>query len=158
MNESKSNLERVRAIIRSQYFWGIVAIFLLLLINLIKDPSYLNLSYNPTTGAFVGNIIDILRAAAPILMIAVGVCLPVCFLLSFVSLIVAARAADRDISALPASTTRTGGVRLMPVEVLVAGERRGRLLHVARRASCSPTSTRSSAPSRRRRSSWPSWP
>ncbi|MBR22052.1 MAG: sugar ABC transporter permease [Leifsonia sp.] len=75
MNESKSNLERVRAIIRSQYFWGIVAIFLLLLINLIKDPSYLNLSYNPTTGAFVGNIIDILRAAAPILMIAVGVCL-----------------------------------------------------------------------------------
>lgn len=62
-------------LVRKQFVWGIVAIVLLLLINLSKDPGYLSISYNPATGAFVGNLIDILRAAAPIMMIAVGMCL-----------------------------------------------------------------------------------
>ncbi|MGO1258809.1 MAG: ABC transporter permease [Brachybacterium sp.] len=62
-------------LIRRPYFWGIIAIALLLLINTLKDPGYLAVSYNETTGSLVGNIIDILRAAAPIAMISVGMCL-----------------------------------------------------------------------------------
>jgi uncharacterized protein len=53
--------------------------------------------------------------------IAIGGCIAVCFLLSFVSLIVAARAADRDIPALPAGTMRTVAFRLKPGEDLIAG-------------------------------------
>ncbi len=62
---------------RRQYFWGIVAIVVLLLINVLKDPTYLSISVSPTTGNLVGNLIDILRAAAPIMLIAVGMCLVV---------------------------------------------------------------------------------
>src|ERR1700754_1009353 len=63
------------AFVRNQAFWGVVAIVLLLAINVVKDPSYLSIGYSG--GHLSGNLIDILRAAAPILMIAVGMCLVV---------------------------------------------------------------------------------
>lgn len=66
---------RVASLVRRQYFWGIVAIALLLLINSIKDPGYLSIGFNPGNAALVGNVIDILRAAAPVMMIAIGMCL-----------------------------------------------------------------------------------
>ncbi len=62
-------------ILRHQYMWGVIAIVLLLLVNLAKDPTYLAISYNAANGNLVGNLIDILRAAAPIMMIAIGMCL-----------------------------------------------------------------------------------
>ena len=65
------------AIVRNQAFWGVIAIVLLLAINVIKDPGYLAIGYNEETGHLSGNLIDILRASAPILMIAVGMCLVV---------------------------------------------------------------------------------
>ncbi|TDC48876.1 ABC transporter permease [Jiangella ureilytica] len=65
------------AIVRNQAFWGVIAIVLLLAINVIKDPGYLAIGYNDETGHLSGNLIDILRASAPILMIAVGMCLVV---------------------------------------------------------------------------------
>src|SRR5690625_4776960 len=54
--------------------WGVIAIVALLIINLIKDPGYLAISISDS-GNLVGNTIDILRSAAPILMIAVGMTL-----------------------------------------------------------------------------------
>lgn len=60
---------------RSQWFWGIVAIILLLSANLIKDPGYLSITYSEATGRLVGNLIDILRWSAPIMLIAVGMVL-----------------------------------------------------------------------------------
>lgn len=65
----------LKEVVRRQYFWGIIAILLLLAVNLTKDPSYLSIGWNDTNGALVGNLIDILRAAAPIMMISVGMCL-----------------------------------------------------------------------------------
>ncbi len=65
----------IGGLVRRQYFWGIVAILILLTLNLIKDPTYLAIRANPVTGNLVGNLIDILRASAPILMIAVGMAL-----------------------------------------------------------------------------------
>ncbi|MBF9134062.1 ABC transporter permease [Plantactinospora sp. S1510] len=62
---------------RRQFFWGIIAILLLLLVNVLKDPSFLSVSVNSTNGNLVGNLVDILRASAPILMIAVGMSLVV---------------------------------------------------------------------------------
>lgn len=62
-------------LIRRPWFWGLAAIVLLLALNIAKDPSYLAITVNPTNGNLVGNLIDILRAAAPILMIATGMAL-----------------------------------------------------------------------------------
>lgn len=64
-----------RDLIRKPFFWGIVAIIALLALNVIKDPTYLALSINPNNGNLVGNVIDILRQAAPIMMIAIGMSL-----------------------------------------------------------------------------------
>ncbi len=79
MNSSKPAGAKglVAEVVRKQYFWGIIAIVLLLAVNVFKDPSYLAISISPTDGNLVGNLIDILRAAAPVLMIAVGMCLVV---------------------------------------------------------------------------------
>jgi galactofuranose transport system permease protein len=65
----------LREVVRKPYFWGLIAILALLLLNVLKDPNYLAVSVNPTNGHLVGNVIDILRASAPILMIAVGMSL-----------------------------------------------------------------------------------
>jgi ribose/xylose/arabinose/galactoside ABC-type transport system permease subunit len=68
---------RFAELVRKPYFWGVVAIALLLAINVANDPGYLAISVNPANGNLVGNVIDIARAAAPILLIAVGMCLVV---------------------------------------------------------------------------------
>ncbi|MFC3397388.1 ABC transporter permease [Microbacterium amylolyticum] len=68
-------LSTLQEIIKKPYSWGIVAIIALLCINVLQDPGYLAISVNQVNGNLVGNVLDILRAAAPILMIAVGMCL-----------------------------------------------------------------------------------
>jgi hypothetical protein len=65
----------LRELVRKPFFWGLIAILALLLLNVLKDPNYLAVSVNPANGHLVGNVIDILRASAPILMIAVGMSL-----------------------------------------------------------------------------------
>lgn len=62
-------------VLRSRQVWTVAAIVALLLVNVVKDPGYLSIRYSSNTGAFVGNLVDIVRAAAPILMIATGMCL-----------------------------------------------------------------------------------
>ncbi len=62
----------VKTALRTPWFWAVVGIAVLLLINSIKNPAYLALSVNPTTGLLTGNVLDILRVSAPIIMIAVG--------------------------------------------------------------------------------------
>jgi ribose/xylose/arabinose/galactoside ABC-type transport system permease subunit len=54
---------------------GLLAVVVLLALNVVKDPGYLSISYNAGRGALVGNLIDILRATAPVLMVATGMCL-----------------------------------------------------------------------------------
>jgi len=65
------------ALVRRPYFWGVVAILLLLGLNLARDPGYLAVTVSDSSGNLVGNLIDIARAAAPILMITLGMCLVV---------------------------------------------------------------------------------
>jgi len=64
-----------RDLIHKPFFWGIIAIVALLVLNVLKDPGYLAVSINPNNGNLVGNVIDILRQAAPIMMIAIGMSL-----------------------------------------------------------------------------------
>lgn len=67
--------ERVQQVAEARYIWAVIAIIILLAVNLARDPSYLAISLNPVTDNLAGNVLDILRAAAPILMISVGMCL-----------------------------------------------------------------------------------
>lgn len=64
-----------RDLIHKPFFWGVVAIVALLVLNVVKDPTYLAISINPNNGNLVGNLIDILRQAAPVMMIAIGMSL-----------------------------------------------------------------------------------
>ncbi|WP_206475780.1 ABC transporter permease [Microbacterium sp. KRD172] len=64
-----------RDLARKPFFWGVVAILALLALNVLKDPTYLAITINPNNGNLVGNLIDILRQAAPIMMIAIGMSL-----------------------------------------------------------------------------------
>ena len=73
--------ERVTGAFKRPYWWGVLAIVVLLLINVIKDPSYLDVSYSDNLGGLVGNLVDILRYAAPTLMVAVGMSLVIARLL-----------------------------------------------------------------------------
>ena len=63
---------RIRALVRTPWFWGLVGIVLLLAINTVKDPTYLAIGVNPITGLLSGNVLDILRVSSPIIMIALG--------------------------------------------------------------------------------------
>ncbi|MFF5624280.1 ABC transporter permease [Microbacterium sp. LWH10-1.2] len=65
----------LREVIRKPWFWGIVALVALLALNVLKDPTYLAISVNPNNGNLVGNLVDILKAAAPVMMIALGMSL-----------------------------------------------------------------------------------
>lgn len=75
MSTSPTVTARLTTILRRPLFWGLVAIALLLLVNLLKDPTYLAIRVNPTTGNLAGNVLDILRAASPILLLAIGMSL-----------------------------------------------------------------------------------
>lgn len=66
---------RLAELVRKPFFWGIVAILLLLVVNLLKDPTYLAIRVNPSNGNLAGNLLDILRASAPVLMVATGMSL-----------------------------------------------------------------------------------
>jgi simple sugar transport system permease protein len=101
----------LRALVRRQYFWGILAIVALLALNVINDPSYLAIRTNPATGNLAGNLIDILRASAPILMIAVGMALVIAtggIDLSVGSLMVVAGAVSMEFLKAVGDTTSVG--------------------------------------------------
>jgi simple sugar transport system permease protein len=103
----------VGGLVRRQYFWGIVAILVLLVLNTVKKPDYLAVTINPSTGNLAGNIIDILRAAAPILMIAVGMALVIATAgidLSVGSLMVVAGAVSMEFLNAAGDTSSVGAM------------------------------------------------
>ena len=89
MSHLRHVADRVTTLVRKQWFWALVAIIVLLGINVIQDPTYLRISVNPQNGNLVGNLIDILRASAPIIMIAVGM-----------SLVIATRGIDLSVGSI----------------------------------------------------------
>src|SRR5690606_20230905 len=50
----------------------LVGIVVLLVVNTVKDPGYLAIGVNPNTGLLTGNVLDILRVSAPIILISIG--------------------------------------------------------------------------------------
>jgi len=121
---SSSFGERLRAVGRQQFVWAIVAIVLLLVINVIKDPTYLSVGYSDNLGGLRGNLVDILRASAPILMIATGMALVIAtggIDLSIGSaMVIAGAVAMEFLSASGSSSLGTAALALL-LALLVAG-------------------------------------
>lgn len=65
-------MNRLKAARQAPWFWALIGVLVLLAVNTIKDPGYLSIGTNPTTGLLTGNVLDILRISAPIIMIAIG--------------------------------------------------------------------------------------
>lgn len=63
----------MKTLLRSQYFWGVVALLALIGVNVAKDASFVQVTMN--NGNLYGSLIDILRGSAPVLMIAAGMTL-----------------------------------------------------------------------------------
>lgn len=78
--------ERVTA---HQLFWPLLALATLLLVNVIATPSFLNLRMQD--GHLYGNLIDILRNGAPVLLVALGM-----------TLVIATRGIDLSVGAIAA--------------------------------------------------------
>ncbi len=116
---------RLRDLTRHAYVWGLLAVILLLAVNLAADPSYLSITYSDNLGGLVGNLVDILRAAAPVLMIAVGMSLVIATSgidLSVGSAMVIAGAVSMEVLKAANSRTDVGSAgRALVLALLVAG-------------------------------------
>lgn len=67
-----------KSVIRKQIFIPIAALFLLVLFNLIADPSFFQISYQPNSEGFnvlSGNIISIIDRASELVILAIGMTL-----------------------------------------------------------------------------------
>ena len=111
---------------------------MLLLINSIKNPAYLALSVNPTTGLLTGNVLDILRVSAPIIMIALGM-----------TFVIATGGIDLSVGSMMAVGGAVAMETLSAVERLDVGRRDARRRSGSRShwRSSSVRSTASSSPS-----------
>src|SRR5690606_35090910 len=126
MNAAQSaQTARSRALIHKPWFWVIVAIIVLLALNLLKDPAYLAIAINPNNGHLVGNLVDILRASAPIMMIALGMALVIATAgidLSVGSLMVVAGAVSMEfLSAVGDSSSLGVALAAVGLALLVTG-------------------------------------
>src|SRR5699024_12429182 len=86
------------ALAHKPYIWGVLGIVALLIVNVTRDPGYLQISVNPANGYLAGNLLDILRESAPIVMISVGMCL-----------VVATSGIDRSVGSVMRSEERRAG-------------------------------------------------
>ncbi len=125
MSDDVTLATRLRDLTGRAYVWGMLAVVLLLLVNLATDPSYLAISYSENLGGLVGNLVDILRAAAPVLMIAVGMSLVIATSgidLSVGSAMVIAGAVSMEVLKAANSRTDAGSAaRALVLALLVAG-------------------------------------
>lgn len=101
----------MKAIVKNQYFWGIIALVLLIVVDVIKDPSFLQITVN--NGNLYGSLIDILRGSAPILMISIGMTLVIATAgidLSVGSLMAVAGAVSMEFLSAAANPSSVGSV------------------------------------------------
>src|SRR4051812_26036382 len=80
---------RMRRLTTHQQFWPVLALIGLLLVNVIATPSFFDIRVQD--GHLYGNLIDILRNGAPILLVALGM-----------TLVIATRGIDLSVGAVAA--------------------------------------------------------
>jgi len=86
MPESPSLAQRV---LRHQLLWPVLALVVLVLVNVVAKPSFLDVRMQD--GHLYGNVIDILRNSAPVMLVALGM-----------TLVIATRGIDLSVGAIAA--------------------------------------------------------
>ncbi|HEX2926696.1 MAG TPA: ABC transporter permease [Ruminiclostridium sp.] len=112
------NKESLKKITKFRLFWPIVCLFVVLIVNLIRTPSFFNISIN-SNGVLYGYLIDIINRSSELIILAVGMTICV------------ASSAGTDISvgavmaitgAVTCSLLGTGGTYNMPyIAAVMAG-------------------------------------
>ena len=80
---------RVQRVLRHPLLWPVLALAVLLLVNVIARPSFLDVRMQD--GHLYGNVIDILRNSAPVMLVALGM-----------TLVIATRGIDLSVGAIAA--------------------------------------------------------
>ena len=116
-----AQLSRVAALVRNPLIWPVMALVALLVIDVIANPSFLTIRMQD--GHLYGNLIDILRNGAPVLLVALGM-----------TLVIATRGIDLSVGAVAAIAAAIACVYIAGLGPAGSGEHGDRgLQHGARR-------------------------
>ena len=86
MPESPTLAQRV---LRHQLLWPVLALVVLLLVNVVAKPAFLDVRMQD--GHLYGNLVDIVRNSAPVMLVALGM-----------TLVIATRGIDLSVGAIAA--------------------------------------------------------
>ncbi|TCI96882.1 ABC transporter permease [Aeromicrobium sp. IC_218] len=90
----------VRRALRHPLLWPVLALLVLLLVNVVVNPSFL--SVRMQDGHLYGNVIDIIRNSAPVMLVALGM-----------TLVIATRGIDLSVGAIAAIAAAVACTRIV---------------------------------------------
>ncbi|MFC4386705.1 ABC transporter permease [Gracilibacillus marinus] len=93
----------IKTLWKSKLFWPIIVLFLILLVNLIVDPSFFSIEYR--NGKFVGSLVDILNRGAPLILISIGM-----------TLVIATKGIDLSVGSVIAMAGAIGAITVTRLE------------------------------------------
>lgn len=97
MPESPTLLQRIRG---HQLVWPVLALLVLLVVNVAANPSFLDVRMQD--GHLYGNVVDIVRNSAPVLLVALGM-----------TLVIATRGIDLSVGAIAAIAAAVACTRIV---------------------------------------------
>ena len=91
---------RVQRVLRHPLLWPVMALLVLLLVNVVAKPSFLDVRMQD--GHLYGNLIDIMRNSAPVMLVALGM-----------TLVIATRGIDLSVGAIAAIAAAVACTRII---------------------------------------------
>ncbi|RCW74820.1 ABC transporter permease [Saliterribacillus persicus] len=93
----------VNLLMKSKLLWPIVVLVVILLINLIFDPSFFSIDYR--NGKLVGSLVDILNRGAPLILISIGM-----------TLVIATKGIDLSVGSVIAMAGAIGAITVTSID------------------------------------------
>ncbi|WP_206051571.1 ABC transporter permease [Nocardioides ferulae] len=90
----------VQRLLRHQLLWPVLALVALLVINVVATPTFLNIRMQD--GHLYGNVVDIVRNSAPVMLVALGM-----------TLVIATRGIDLSVGAIAAISAAVACTRIV---------------------------------------------
>ena len=94
------NATRLQRVLRHQLVWPVLALVALLVINVVAKPGFFNIRMQD--GHLYGNLVDIVRNSAPVLLVALGM-----------TLVIATRGIDLSVGAIAAISAAVACTRIV---------------------------------------------
>ena len=100
MPEQAETATLAQRVLRHQLLWPVLALLVLLLINVIVEPGFVHIRMQD--GHLYGNLVDIVRNSAPVLLVALGM-----------TLVIATRGIDLSVGAIAAISAAVACTRIV---------------------------------------------